>query len=170
MKPTVVALFILAGALVPGIAAQAAQPAAAPAVAVHAAGFGDNPGTDVSGYRASAQADHDARLEAARAAAEAKAAADAAAAQAAADAAAAQAAADAAAGFVAQGDDDASWSDEGSWSGGSAGTAAPAAAAAPAEAAPQPTSPRPDNSNCGPCPAETLEWIVYDGVGYWACP
>ncbi|MCM3656928.1 hypothetical protein M3147_06635 [Agromyces mediolanus] len=166
MKPTVVALFILAGALVPGIAAQAAQPAAAPAVAVHAAGFGDNPVTNVSGYRASAQADHDARLEAARAAAAAKAAADAAAAQAAADAAAAEAAAAA----VFEEADDASWSDEGSWSGGSTEEAAPAAAPAPAEAAPQPTSPRPDNNACGPCSAETLEWIVYDGVGYWACP
>lgn len=169
MKPTVVALFIVAGALVPSIAAQASpQEAAAPSTAVHSVGLGDNPVTDVALYRATAQADHDARLAEARAAAQA--AADAAAAQAAADAAAAQAAAEAQAAVASESTD--SWSsDAGSDSGDTWSAPAPQAAAAAApEAAPEPTTPRPDNSNCGPCAGADLVWIVYDGVGYWACP
>ncbi|MGX5695097.1 hypothetical protein ACWKWP_02760 [Agromyces soli] len=167
MKPTVVALFIVAGALVPSIAAQAApQQAAAPAVVVHSAGFGDNPVTDVAGYRASGQADHDARLAAARAAA-AQAAADAAAAQAAAEAAAA-AAADAVVAAAATESSD--WSDDDSGDSWTAPAAEAVAAAPAAEAAPQPTTPRPDNSNCGPCAGADLVWIIYEGVGYWACP
>lgn len=166
MKHTVVALFIVAGALVPGVAANAAaQPATAPVVVAEAAGLGTNPPADIALFRASAQADHDARLAEARAAA--------AAAEAAAQAAAAEAAAAASAAVAAQSAPSEWVEDDDSWDAGDAASdsVTPAAAAAPAaEAAPQPTTPRPDNSDCGPCPAETLEWIVYDGVGYWACP